>query len=70
VSRVRHQDLERRLRPPWSAAFVVREAAFAEKNTRPDADHSFHVPARSGRKDAEVRAKLLDALAAWIETVA
>jgi hypothetical protein len=34
-----------------------------------DADHSFHVPARSGRKDAEVRAELLDALAAWIETV-
>jgi uncharacterized protein len=33
------------------------------------ADHSFHVPARSGRKDAEVRAELLDALAAWIETV-
>jgi uncharacterized protein len=33
-----------------------------------DADHSFHVPARSGRKDAEVRAEVLDALAAWIET--
>jgi predicted alpha/beta-hydrolase family hydrolase len=31
-----------------------------------DADHSFHVPARTGRKDAEVRAELLDALAAWI----
>jgi hypothetical protein len=34
-----------------------------------DADHSFHVPARTGRKDAEVRAEALDALAAWIETV-
>jgi uncharacterized protein len=34
-----------------------------------DADHSFHVPARSGRKDAEVRAELLDALAAWTKTV-
>jgi predicted alpha/beta-hydrolase family hydrolase len=31
-----------------------------------DADHSFHVPARSGRKDAEVRAEMLDALADWI----
>ena len=31
-----------------------------------DADHSFHVPARTGRKDADVRARLLDALAAWI----
>lgn len=32
-----------------------------------DADHSFHVPARSGRKDAEVRAEMLDALADWID---
>ena len=32
-----------------------------------DADHSFHVPARTGRKDSEVRAELADALAAWIE---
>jgi predicted alpha/beta-hydrolase family hydrolase len=31
-----------------------------------DADHSFHVPARSGRKDADVLGELLDALAAWI----
>jgi predicted alpha/beta-hydrolase family hydrolase len=30
------------------------------------ADHSFHVPARSGRKDAEVLAELLDVLAGWI----
>ena len=32
-----------------------------------DADHSFHVPARTGRKDSEVRAELLDALAEWIQ---
>ena len=32
-----------------------------------DADHSFHVPARTGRKDAEVRAEMLDALVTWIE---
>jgi predicted alpha/beta-hydrolase family hydrolase len=36
----------------------------------PGADHSFHVPARSGRKDAEIRDELLDTLANWIETVA
>jgi uncharacterized protein len=35
-----------------------------------DADHSFHVPARSGRRDADARRELLDALAAWILTVA
>jgi hypothetical protein len=34
-----------------------------------DADHSFHVPARTGRKNAEVRAVMLDALAVWIESV-
>jgi hypothetical protein len=34
-----------------------------------DADHSFHVPARSGRKDADLMQELLDALAAWIASV-
>jgi predicted alpha/beta-hydrolase family hydrolase len=33
----------------------------------PDADHSFHVPARSGRTDSEVRGEMLDVLAAWID---
>jgi predicted alpha/beta-hydrolase family hydrolase len=31
-----------------------------------DADHSFHVPAKTGRKDAEVLSELTAALAAWI----
>jgi predicted alpha/beta-hydrolase family hydrolase len=30
-----------------------------------DADHSFHVPARTGRKDAEVLSEVLDAFAGW-----
>ena len=30
------------------------------------ADHSFHVPVRSGRKDTEVMTEALDAFAAWI----
>ena len=34
-----------------------------------DADHSFHVPARTGRKDAEVRAEMLDAIAEWVARV-
>ena len=34
-----------------------------------DADHSFHVPARSGRKDPEVLADVLDALRAWLDHV-
>jgi hypothetical protein len=32
-----------------------------------DADHSFHAPARTGRKDSEVRAEMLDAMRDWIE---
>ena len=34
-----------------------------------EADHSFHVPARSGRTDALIRAEMLDALTDWIGTV-
>jgi len=34
-----------------------------------NADHSFHVPARSGQTDAQVRGEMLAALAAWIEAV-
>jgi uncharacterized protein len=32
-----------------------------------DADHSFHVPARTGRKDAQVFADMIDALAGWFD---
>jgi predicted alpha/beta-hydrolase family hydrolase len=34
-----------------------------------DGDHSFHVPARTGRKDADVMVEMLDALAGWIEAL-
>jgi predicted alpha/beta-hydrolase family hydrolase len=34
-----------------------------------DADHSFHVPARSGRTDPQVRSDALDALVAWIDRI-
>jgi len=34
-----------------------------------DADHSFHVPARTGRKDSQVTAEIVDAIADWIESV-
>jgi hypothetical protein len=33
------------------------------------ADHSFHVPVRSGRNDREVMAEILNALAAWLGTI-
>src|SRR3974390_3473060 len=35
-----------------------------------DADHSFHVPVRTGRKDAQVLGDVVDALVAWLRGVA
>jgi alpha-beta hydrolase superfamily lysophospholipase len=32
-----------------------------------DADHSFHVPARTGRKDAQVLADMIDAFSVWFD---
>jgi predicted alpha/beta-hydrolase family hydrolase len=34
-----------------------------------EADHSFHVPARTGRRDPDVLVELLDALARWVDGV-
>jgi uncharacterized protein len=34
-----------------------------------EADHSFHVLARSGRNDREVMDEVLDAFAAWVDTI-
>jgi hypothetical protein len=45
---------------------VERLAPRASLHLAEGADHSFHVPARSGRTDHEVMRELLDALAAWI----
>ena len=45
---------------------VERLGKRATLETFEEADHSFHVPARTGRKDAEVMADLLDRLARWI----
>ena len=38
-------------------------------NRMEQADHSFHVPTRSGRTDAQVMGELVERLAAWIATV-
>jgi uncharacterized protein len=40
--------------------------ALASLHVVKEADHSFHVPARSGRNDREVMNEVLDALSAWI----
>jgi predicted alpha/beta-hydrolase family hydrolase len=50
-------------------SLIVRLGARAKLKLFRDADHSFHVPARSGLKDFEVRAQMLDAIQDWIQTV-
>ena len=35
-----------------------------------DADHSFHVPARTGKKDPQIRAEMAEAMAEWMPQVA
>ena len=46
---------------------AARLGGHATLHALTDADHSFHVPARSGRNDSQVLAEALDAFAAWID---
>jgi predicted alpha/beta-hydrolase family hydrolase len=50
-------------------AVIERLGARATLEVFDDADHSFHVRAKSGRNDAQVLNALLDALAHWIDEV-
>jgi predicted alpha/beta-hydrolase family hydrolase len=50
-------------------ALVARLGERATLSLVEDADHSFHVPSSSGRKDAEVRSTLLRVLAAWVDAL-
>jgi predicted alpha/beta-hydrolase family hydrolase len=50
-------------------SLVRRLGARATLELFDDADHSFHVPARTGRTDAQVHAALLDALSRWIDRI-
>jgi uncharacterized protein len=54
-----------RLRPVIDRLGVLATLRLVE-----DADHSFHVPARSGKTDAAVMDDVLDAFAAWTEAIA
>jgi len=44
---------------------VRRLGASAKLFLVPDADHSFHVPKKSGKTDVQVRTEILDELVAW-----
>jgi predicted alpha/beta-hydrolase family hydrolase len=50
------------------AMLVERLGARARLELFDDADHSFHVPARTGRKDAQIRLEMATAVAEWIVT--
>jgi predicted alpha/beta-hydrolase family hydrolase len=45
---------------------VKRLGQGAVLNVFHDADHSFHVPVRSGVNDAEIRDQIADSIAAWV----
>ena len=51
-------------------AVVGKLGARASIKLFQDADHSFHVPAPTGRKDSDVMAEMAQALADWIEPAA
>jgi predicted alpha/beta-hydrolase family hydrolase len=48
---------------------VKRLGKLATLHLVKDADHSFHVLARSGRNDREVMSEVLDAFAAWVDAI-
>jgi len=51
-------------------SLIARLGARATLALFDDADHAFHVRARSGSNDAEVLARILDTIVAWIDRVA
>lgn len=55
--------------PALLGPLVERLGPRATLHVLEDADHSFHVPARSGRKDSEVRNEALDAVRTWLNGV-
>ena len=48
-------------------ALLTRLGPRASVHWLDGADHSFHVAARSGRTDAQVRSTLCDALCTWMD---
>jgi predicted alpha/beta-hydrolase family hydrolase len=54
---------------PLLTPLIDQLGARATLHLLQDADHSFHVPAKTGRKDPAVRAEALGAMSAWIDEV-
>ncbi len=49
----------------WLEPVIESLGSLATLHLEEEADHSFHVPKRSGRKDDEVMTEILDALTSW-----
>ncbi len=54
---------------PLLKALVTRLGKRATSKLFADANHSFHVPARSGRTDEMVFEEMMEALAEWVGSV-
>jgi predicted alpha/beta-hydrolase family hydrolase len=55
---------------PLLEPIVKRLGKSASLHLVQEADHSFHVPVRSGRNDRDAMSEVLDALSAWIGAIA
>jgi predicted alpha/beta-hydrolase family hydrolase len=54
---------------PLIEPLATRLGRFATLTLFKDADHSFHVPTRSGRTDEQVRKEMSEVFAAWADSV-
>jgi uncharacterized protein len=63
------QGTQDKLAEPALIGSVVAALGSASLHPVEAADHSFHVPARSGRTDREVMTEVLDTVAAWVRTI-
>jgi predicted alpha/beta-hydrolase family hydrolase len=54
---------------PLIEPLVKRLGKLATLTLFENADHSFHVPARSGRTDGQVRNEMLESVTAWADSV-
>ena len=63
------QGTQDKLAEPALIGPVVAALGSASLHRVEAADHSFHVPARSGRTDREVMAEVLDTVSAWVRAI-
>ena len=55
--------------PPSLSSVIAQFGQRATLETGEQADHSFHVPAKPGRSDADVLGAMLDRVAAWPQKI-